>query len=48
MSHDKLAGFENALESRSEFGFERVVLGVDVEERDHGLARWGCDRLGGM
>lgn len=35
-SHDELSAFENAGESGGEFGFERMVLGVDVEERNHG------------
>ncbi|MEY4484140.1 MAG: hypothetical protein RL693_1592, partial [Verrucomicrobiota bacterium] len=36
-SHDELAALENALEGSSEFGFEGMVLGVDVEKRDrHG------------
>jgi hypothetical protein len=35
--HDKSTMLEHLGEGGLEFGFERVVLGVDVEERDH----WG-------
>jgi len=36
VAHDEMAGLEDALEGGGEFGFKRVVLGVDVEEGDHG------------
>lgn len=37
-AHDKLAAFENTLESGFQFRGERVVLGVDLEKRDgHGV-----------
>ncbi len=36
--HDEPPMFQHLCEGGLEFGFERVVLGVDVEERDHG--RW--------
>jgi hypothetical protein len=37
--HDKSTMLEHLSEGGLEFGFERVVLGVDVEERDHGESR---------
>jgi hypothetical protein len=32
-----MPGLEDTLEGVGEFGFKRVVLGVDVEEGDHWL-----------
>lgn len=35
VAHDEMAGLEDALECSGEFGFKRVVLGVNVEKGDH-------------
>ena len=35
-SHDEASVVKHAREGGLEFGFEREVLGVDVEKRDHG------------
>ena len=37
VAHDEMPGLEDTLEGVGEFGFKRVVLGVDVEEGDHWL-----------